>query len=329
MSRWETKSLVEGALLSALTIILSLISIYVPLLNTFATLLCPVPIVVLAVRHGWRLSSTSAVVSALIVTMIAGPVNGIVILFTVGLVGTVLGAAFRKGYSPAKTLIISAIAVLIAQIVLVGIYAIAFKINIIYDTLRLMSESSQQSGEMMKQFSGLFGKFSANSRMLEQFERQQQQMANAVGILWRIIPVGFFVLPAIIGSFLNFTISRLVLNRLGHRIPGLAPFKEWRMPEQVVWGFIAGIILLWWGEKSGYPWITTVGLNLNMLFTMAYAVQGAAVVWFLLDHYNAYKLIRIIIVIYMFVLMQYLSFLGLLDCIFDFRKKILNRRKKT
>jgi uncharacterized protein YybS (DUF2232 family) len=314
MSRWETRSLVEGALLAAITIVLSLISIYVPLLNIFATLICPVPIVVLAVRHGWKLSSAAAVVAALVITMIAGPINGVVILFTVGLVGTALGASFKRGYPAFKILLIGGVAALIAQLALVGIYAIAFRINIIYDTLRLMAESSQQSGEIMKQLGGMFSRFD------QQLAQQQEQMKMTIEIMWRIIPVGFFVLPALIGSFLNFTISRLVLNRLGHKFAGFPAFKDWKMPDFVVWGFIAGIALSWWGQKSGSPWLTTAGLNLNLLFTLVYAVQGAAVVWFALEHYNVSRIIRVIVVVYMFVLMQYLSFIGLFDGIFDFRK---------
>ncbi|HHV71819.1 MAG TPA: YybS family protein [Clostridia bacterium] len=332
MPNWQTKSLVEGAFLAAITVILSIISIYVPFLNVFATLICPVPIVVLAVRHGWKLSAAAAVVASLVVTIISGPVNGIVTLFTVGLVGSALGTGFRKGYSPARILLIGAIAGLIAQFVLVGIYAIAFRANIIYDTLRLMAESSQQSGEIIQQLGGFLGKFS-NPQSLEQLEqqvaRQQQQMAYALEIMWRIIPVAFFILPSIFGSFLNFTISRLVLNKLGYKFEGLPPFKNWTMPPWTVWGFLAGIMLMWWGEKLAYPWITTIGLNLNMLFTLAYAVQGAAVIWFALEHYKVNRVIRLLVVVYMFVLMQFLTYIGLFDGIFDFRRRMLARKNKA
>jgi len=53
------------------------------------------------------------------------------------------------------------------------------------------------------------------------------------------------------------------------------------------------------------------------------------VIWFALEHYKVNRVIRLLVVVYMFVLMQFLTYIGLFDGIFDFRRRMLARKNKA
>ena len=57
-------SMTESGLLAAITVVMALIGVYVPLLGTVAILMWPLPILILIVRHGLRWGVMAVVVSA-------------------------------------------------------------------------------------------------------------------------------------------------------------------------------------------------------------------------------------------------------------------------
>lgn len=73
MKPTNTKALVEGALLAAINIVLSIMALYMPILGSFATLVWPVPIVILGIRHGLRTSILATAVAGIIVAILSGP----------------------------------------------------------------------------------------------------------------------------------------------------------------------------------------------------------------------------------------------------------------
>ena len=66
MAEFKIKSTTEGGLLAAITVIMGLIAVYMPILGTIATLLWPMPIIILVVRHGLK----SGVISIIAATII-------------------------------------------------------------------------------------------------------------------------------------------------------------------------------------------------------------------------------------------------------------------
>jgi Predicted membrane protein (DUF2232) len=72
------------------------------------------------------------------------------------------------------------------------------------------------------------------------------------------------------------TYHRLARTRLGGR---LAPFKEFRFNDQLVWGLIVGLTILFLPTLSAFR---TAGSNLVVFFGALYALRGLGVLaWFL------------------------------------------------
>ena len=67
-------SMTESGLLAAITVVMALIGVYVPLLGTVAVLMWPLPILVLIVRHGLRWGVMAVVVSGVLTAALVEPV---------------------------------------------------------------------------------------------------------------------------------------------------------------------------------------------------------------------------------------------------------------
>jgi uncharacterized protein YybS (DUF2232 family) len=144
----------------------------------------------------------------------------------------------------------------------------------------------------------------------------------AVGQLQILIPK---VLPGLLLSGILYTVwmNQALGNWLLKKRKGdLAPwqdFKEWQLPDHLVWGLILGAASLVF--LSG-P-LHTIGLNVVIVWGALYFLQGLAVLVSLLHRWSLPKPLRFLI--YAFFGLQtigvlLLSIIGLVDVWTDFRK---------
>ncbi len=117
-----------------------------------------------------------------------------------------------------------------------------------------------------------------------------------------------------------------IMRRLGAKLPEPAPFRTWRWNEWLVWGFLAALALQLFKSQlagMGQEWAAPLALNLLVIFSFLYLIQGLSVVSFLLSQTKMWALARIMI--YLLLMMQWplLVLFGLLDIWVDFRKKLV------
>ena len=86
----QSKSIVEGAFLASLTVIFYLSSVYIPILGSLLSFLCPLPVMFLTIRWDMRAGLLAAVVASFIVFAFAGVVAAVTCFFRV--------YSFRAGY---------------------------------------------------------------------------------------------------------------------------------------------------------------------------------------------------------------------------------------
>jgi len=150
--------------------------------------------------------------------------------------------------------------------------------------------------------------------------------ADSLGEFMRLLKLALpaaLLTTAIIMTFVNYWLARLILNRLGTKLPWLKSFRLWRFPWYLAWGYILGqaLLLVTQGQGNGNLWFG-VGLNLQILFNYVFLLQGLAILWFFLDKANLPKLVRWIIIIFVFnpLFTTLVVWLGVLDTWFNFRK---------
>jgi uncharacterized protein YybS (DUF2232 family) len=116
-----------------------------------------------------------------------------------------------------------------------------------------------------------------------------------------------------------------VLGGLGAKLREPAPFSTWRWNEWLVWGFVIALALQLLKPQlagMGQEWVSPLALNLLVMFSFLYLIQGLSVVSFLLTQAKLWALARIMV--YLLLMMQWplLVVFGLLDIWVDFRKKL-------
>ena len=126
-----------------------------------------------------------------------------------------------------------------------------------------------------------------------------------------------------------FVLLRKVLQRLGIPAAGLPAFTEWRLPIFFSYLFGFSLIGLYWGTTRDIAWLYQAALNGYLIAFIAGLVQGLSLLQYLMKHFRVSSFVRILI--YMFIVLngfmtQIVSWTGLFDIAFDYRKRFYERK---
>lgn len=311
MQQTNTKSLVEGALLSAITIILSLAALYVPVIGVFASLVWPVPIVILGIRHGLRISILATVVSGIIVAMLEGPTQALTVVLSFGLIGVVMGWAIKHDFSPVKIMLVSGAASLVSRLVLVIMTFAIMGINPLTEEIAAMRESMDYAINLYK---GMGINPDTLKSMTESFD-------NIFNLLSVAIPA-MLILGAVLDAFLNYAVVKMVMARLGQKLKDFVPFWQWRMPTYTVFFYLVGVLLVMLEQYWPAGVLRTVGLNLQVIFYFAFIIEGFSLMAYYMGKYMVPRGLRLLIVFMVFFnpfISQIVLWAGMFDILFNFR----------
>ena len=312
MRQTRVRSMVEGGLLAAIAIIFAVISAYLPLIGPFVNLLWPVPIILLGVRHGYKWSIMATVVAGVIIAMLLHPLQAVSVVVGFGLIGIVLGYAFRMEFSPAKTIVWGSVASLLSKIALLAIGAAIMGVNPFTMQGEVMAQAVQQAVEVYRNFG-----------MAEQdLAKMTESMQAMIELMKIILPAGF-IMASVADTFLNFLIAKKVLKKLGHNIPDFPPFKQWTLPSYVVYFFALSLVMIYWGRSRDITLLYNVGMNVQMVANMLLFVEGLALFYFIVDKYNLSRMVKGIILFLILtngMFSQMIIFVGAAETIVDYRR---------
>ncbi|HHV62848.1 MAG TPA: YybS family protein [Firmicutes bacterium] len=305
--RMSTRTLVEGALLTAITILFCVLDAYIPI---FA-LVYPLPVVVLVVRRGVRAGVLATVIAVLGTSALAGPLQGLTVLAKVGIVGITLGACLNRRLSAARTIIITGVAVVVSVGLTLAVSILVFDFN--------LGQLTQAIEEGLRRSIDIYRAMGLSQKDLAMLEQSLRQLVDIMKVT---LPAAIFLAIAMV-SFINFAVARLVLKRLGHEVASLPRFSHWRVPWYWGWGYIAGGVVMLLGQGYKLDLAFKVGLNIMTIFSYVFLVQGLALAWFFMDKYRVSTPVRVLLVFFMVItrfLSQLVVWLGLFDAWLDLRK---------
>ena len=320
MRQTRVRSMVEGGLLAAIAIIFAVISVYLPVIGPFVNLLWPVPIILLGVRHGYKWSIMATVVAGIIIAMLVHPLQAVSVVVGFGLIGIVLGYAFRMEFSPTKTLLWGSVASLLSKAMLLGIGAVVTGINPFNMQGEVMASAVQQAVEVYRNF----------GMPEEQLAQMADSMKTMIELIKIILPAGF-IMASVVDTCFNFLIAKAVLRKLGHKIPDLPPFKQWNIPDYVVYFFALALVMIYWGKSRELSMLYTIGMNLQVVTSMLLLVQGLALFYFIVDKYNLSRTVKGIILFLILtngLFSQMLIFAGAVDTVMDYRHLRVARKSE-
>lgn len=312
MRQTNIRSMVEGGLLAGIAIIFAIISAYLPVIGPFVNLLWPVPIILLGVRHGYRWSIMATVVAGVIIAMLLHPLQAVSVVVGFGLIGIILGYAFRMEFSPGKTMIWGTVASLLSKAALLGIGAAVTGVNPLEMQSDVMAKATEQGIE-----------FYRNLGLAEQeLAKISESMTVMIELLKVILPAGF-IMAAVVDTFLNFAIAKIVLKKLGNKVPDFTPFKNWILPDYIVYFFALALVMIYWGQSRDITILYRVGMNMQVITSTLLLVQGLALFYYVVDKYNLSRIVKGIILFMILTngfFTQILIFAGAIDSIIDYRR---------
>lgn len=151
-------------------------------------------------------------------------------------------------------------------------------------------------------------------------EETRKSISTAFAELRTLIPR---VLPALLTTglvciaWMNLALGNWLLKRKDSSLTPWNGFRQWRLPDKLVWGWIlGGSLLIFSGPLS------TLGLNILLVWGAIYSIQGLAVLVSLLARWTIPLPFKVII--YGLIILQsygiiLLSIVGLVDVWADFR----------
>ncbi|AWI07845.1 YybS family protein [Clostridium drakei] len=318
---YSTKSVVEAGLISTLIVVIMLANLYVPVLSVVGKLILPIPVIILYIRHNFKITLSAVVVSSIIVAMLSDPIQAFQCLIILATVGVTLGYCIKHKKSNSLTLIMltimSAIGITISFVILVHL---AGKQGII----DFMSNQLQQSVNMTKQMYAGMGLTKEQSVILDSIYEFAKPDNLTKNFLLIISLTGFM------SACLNYYVTRVILKKLKYDIVEVKSFDYFYINSKmaaIVAIFILIGVLLTKNNMSIGSSITTAGYGILQVMLL---LNGAAfVLYYLRNKFNMSKLISNLILIFTILspLLVVFVYLGLIDILVDFRKLDPNRRR--
>lgn len=305
----KTRSLTEGAMLGAITVLVTIIGEYLGL----PAIIVPVPLILLVYRQGLQMGILTAVVAALISSLVAGHVfSGLSILIW-GFVGVSVGMALREKFSFPKLITVGVLSNLVVIGLNIFLYSLIFGQNLFTEMLGFMIESMERAMSITEGL-GMAGE------AVVKYER----MLDAIPFIFKYGLPSILLIYALVMSYINLLVIRLILKRMDDEVPWISPFVEWKTTTWFVLPLIAGMYLTGLAQTvSLAPWLQYLGLNMFILSFYWFLIIGIAIVWHYFRRKNVAKFLRFLFVLFLFSLeplVLMVVFLAISDGIFDWRK---------
>ncbi|HPQ37218.1 MAG TPA: DUF2232 domain-containing protein [Synergistaceae bacterium] len=309
-----TRGLVESGLLVALAVILFLASHFLPVAGVAVAFVCPVPLVVLGLRHSLGRALLGAGVAMVIVTTMVGVLGGLFFGLGFGATGIALGYFARRSHAAVEILLYALLVSLGAKLLLMVLATKMTGIN-------PFSVDPEEVRRMTDAALSMFG--SASPETLQVIRGQMEGVLQALPILFPAL----LVMASGVDTFLSYAVSGAVLRRLGREtLPPLPRFEAWRFPKSLFWALLVSAVLtLFGGSPSGALSVPLkIGVNLRILVSMLFFLQGSAVVLAFLQakKIGAWRWGVFVLFLLVPLLSQLALILGIIDMWFDIRSRI-------
>ena len=307
---------IEGGLLVAITVILGLLTIYVPLIGIFVEFFFAVPVALLTARQGAGKGISALFVACVLLSMLIGPLFALRLCLSVGLCGVALGWCVRQNFSAVRIFFTTLVVASAAQIASIVLASVVLDVDIIDTQIKLLRESFDESFNFYESI----GVDKAQISLA-------QANADVILKVFALVMPTILTLAALLNAATVYLASKWLFAKLGIKLPQMPNFAEWRFPSLFFYFAIVGALCWYWGTTRGWTGIYQIALNLLCVSLIIGFVQGLAILSALFERFKLSKIVRGLlytVVILTPFLLQFTVVFGLVDTVFDYRKKFLS-----
>ena len=319
MENHRIEPLTESGILTALTVIMTLIAVYLPLMGMVAALFWAVPIVLLVVRHGLRWGIMAALVTGVIMAILIDPMLSIRMIIAFAPTGLVLGYGFRRGWPGTRIFVMSLAASVLAKTLSLALVFAMTSVNPLAFQMDGMQEAFDETF-------ALYGSLGMDQAAIDEAKGQVSEAMSIVSMLMPMV----LVTTGLLDTAVDYMISSRIMRRLGISVEQFPPFREWRFPQAFLYLMGFALVGLYWGGTREIQLLYEISLNANMLALMAGLVQGLSLLAYVGNRYHLSLLLKGLLFLLVFAngfLLHIVAFTGLFDMAFDYRQRFDGTRR--
>lgn len=314
----KTGSTVEGGLLIAVSLLLGLASIYLPVLGAVVEFFWAVPFTVLVIRHGLSRAITALVASTLLMFLFVGPVLALRLSIAFGPIGLAIGYCLQRKFNAVQIFIVTLGAAFAAQVLSMAFLFFVMDIDFVDTQVTMMREAFKDSFV-------LYSEMGVDQATIEQARASVEPTLSTMIMLMPTI----VVLLALVNALVSYWASKKILRKLDVSMPEFPPFAEWRFPIGFLYLMGFALVGMYWGSTRDIELLSSMSINANVLAMLVGLIQGLSLISFAADRYHLSKLVRRMIYVVVFLnglLLQAVAFTGLFDMYFDYRRRLTQKK---
>lgn len=297
----------KGALLGVVgSFVLFATYLAIPPLGIFSGILAPYPAAYNRLMHG-RLAALIVILgSATALTALFGIFAGSLYLAMCALIGVVMPELVARGFSASRALFWT-------TLLNVLLFVIGFVAYSAVSGVDLAGMISAEISSSMKQAVSIYEKAGVKGEDLDLLKRT---IASGAEMLAKLYPAMVTVLLITIAG-INLALLKKSFAKTATPLP-IGEFSSYRTPDLLVWLLIASGFALVLPESA----VTTPALNLLMVVSLLYFLQGLAVISTIATRNSVSTLIRVMMYAMLIIqpyLLALIAGIGLFDLWADFR----------
>lgn len=305
------KKIMEILLIVSIATIGMLVGIYYMPLQ-FIIFLYGIPFVVLGIKYGINTSIIGMIVSAFIIGLLTDYISGISLLLIFLPLSISLIYTIKNRKKPSEIIIITTMVLIISFFLILGIIGDITGVSVGNQLDEFFTQLLDMRMEVLSE---------TDLTPYEIF-RFQDAMEDTINDILLQIPAMFMIMSLII-TYVNYLASVFILRHLGYGIMYTPQFSKFKLPNNILFGvglMLGGSFLL---KVFKMPYYESVFINITLLVSFVFFLQGFAVINFKLKERKANLVLRLVLSVFLLILIPlgtFITFLGVLDSIFDFRK---------
>ncbi|MBT3786595.1 DUF2232 domain-containing protein [bacterium] len=346
--RHQNLALSRSALLVALTVAIFALLPF-PVLGMAASLLLPVPLILLGVSHGTKYLWMGLLGVMILISMFFGPLS-LFLYIPLGACSLALGWCFLKQYSIGKVLIFGWLAVGAAGFLdftvgsqLAGVdpekelatlkenFLSYFEKNLLEPAKKGRLRLEQEYQELSTVVTASIEEIDAKKKELGSYvemEDKSQRMMEQIHILMKN-PYPIFGFWIVVFLILEVLLARYFIHRFRFGEVPPIEFSKWKCPGMISWIFLLLMLGNVYFQDSGIlsneDWV----LGFSYTMHMVYFVFGLSFISFFMLRWKLSVPLRVALFFLSFMFMQVLVFIGIFDSLFNVRKNHINGSERA
>ena len=296
---------------ATLVLILFFVALIIPVLGVVIGIFSPVPLIYVYLQRGRETGLAGIAAVALVLLIFFGIRHAVFFLAEYGILAAILSETIRMRLPVDRSAFLGALGTGFASGILLYLTFSGSDGSVVDFLKEQIKGHLLQSMEAIKDV----------SKGDEALEVWDEAMIDSLAGKFALAYPAFIYAGCMFASLVNYGVAGLFWRRLGGSSGYFADrFSLWSLPETSIWALIGSSAAVWFLDAGV---IYAVGLNLLILSSLVYCLQGAAIAIFFLEARAIPFFLWIVLFLFIFtqpLLIGILIGMGVFDLWADFRK---------